>query len=81
MDVLLVLAISLAEKILSGEVSLTTYEEKRTAISFLDSQSEKLAVKLVCTTPYGLTDEQRIDLVGSLIFAAMKLEGVSHVGN
>jgi hypothetical protein len=77
MDVILVLAISLAEKILSGEVSLTTDEEKRTAISFLDSQSDKFAIKLVGTTPYGLTDEQRVDFVGSLIFAAMKLERVS----
>ncbi len=80
MDMLLVLAISLAEKILSSEISLTTDEDKRTAIRFLDSQSSKLAVELVGTTPYGLTDEQRVDLVGSLIFAAMKLEGVSANG-
>jgi hypothetical protein len=80
MDMLLLLAISLAEKILSGEISLITDEEKRTAIRFLDSQSSKLAVELVGTTPYGLTDEQRVDLLGSLIFAAMKLEGVSANG-
>jgi hypothetical protein len=80
MDMLLLLAINLAEKILSGEISLTTDEEKRTAINFLDLQSSKLAVKIVGPTPYRLTDEQRVDLLGSLIFAAMKLEGVSANG-
>jgi hypothetical protein len=75
MDATLILAISLAENILSGKVSLTTDEEKQFAIKFLDSESDKLSVNLVGTTPYGLTDEQRCDFVGSLCFAAARLEG------
>lgn len=77
MDALLVFGISLAEKILSGEVLLSTDDEKQAAISFLDSQSDKLDVNLVGTNPYGLTDEQRMDFVGTLNFAAAKLESVS----
>lgn len=76
MDALLGFAISLAEKILSGEVLLTTDEQKQTTITFLDSQSDKLSAKLVGTTPYGLTDGQRMDFVGSLIFATARLERV-----
>jgi hypothetical protein len=80
MDALLLLAISLAEEILSGKISFATDDEKQAAINFLDQQSDKLAINLVGPTPYDLTDEQRIDLVGSLIFAAARLEGVNANG-
>lgn len=76
MDALLLLAISLGDKILSGEVLPIADEERQTTINFLDSQCDKLDINLVGTTPYGLTDEQRCDLVGTLIFAAAKLERV-----
>jgi hypothetical protein len=76
MDALLILGISLAEEILSGKISFATDDEKQAAINFLDQQSNKLAINLVGPTPYGLTDEQRMDFVGSLIFAAARLEGV-----
>jgi hypothetical protein len=75
MDATLILAISLAENILSSKVSLTTSEEKQSAINFLDSQSDKLAINLVGATPYGLTDEQRGDFLALLCVAVMKLEG------
>ncbi len=76
MDALLLLAISLGDKILSGEILPITDEERQTTIKFLDSQSDKLDVNLVGTTPYGLTDQERCDFVSTLIFAAAKLEKV-----
>lgn len=75
MDVLLILATSLAKNILSGNVSPNTDEGKRSAIYFLGSQAARLAVNAAGATSYGLTNEQRTDLSALLIFAAVKLDG------
>jgi hypothetical protein len=76
MDAALILAISLAENILSGQVSLTSDEEKRATIGFLDSQSDKLSLKLTGgRIPYGLTDLEHRDLLTTFLVATLRLEG------
>lgn len=75
MDILLILGISWADLIIKGNAVPVITDEKRSAIHFLDSQSKKLAITLVGATPYGLTDEQRCEMLTSFLIATMRLEG------